>query len=345
LKKKIALITGVNGQDGSYLSEFLLKKNYIVHGIRRYSSTNSLKNLDNILKNKKFKNFFFLHYGDISDTDSLYQVIKKTKPQEIYNLAAQSHVHVSFMVPEYTAQVDALSQLRILEVVKEINPKIKIYQAATSELYGQSKSNILNEKTNFNPVSPYSVAKQYGFFISKVYRSAYNMFVCNGILFNHESPRRGLSFVTRKITSGVVDIIKGKSKILSIGNLNAKRDWGYAKEYVETMWKMLQQKRPDDYVIATGKQYSVKDFIEETFKYFNIYIIWKGKGSNEKGYDKKSGNLLVKVDPYYFRPNEVHNLKGDYRKAKKILKWKPKTSFKKLVEIMIEAELKNDTNI
>ena len=345
MKKKIALITGVNGQDGSYLAEFLLKKNYIVHGIRRYSSTSNLKNLDNILKNKKFKNYFFLHYGDITDTDSLYQIVQKTKPQEIYNLAAQSHVHVSFMVPEYTAQVDALSQLRILEVVKEINPKIKIYQAASSELYGQSNLKILNEKTNFNPVSPYSVAKQYGFFISKVYRTAYNIFVCNGILFNHESPRRGLSFVTRKITSSVVDIVKGKAKILIIGNLNAKRDWGYAPEYVEAMWKMLQQKKPDDYVIATGKQYSVKNFVEETFKYFNIIIIWRGIGINQKGYDKKTGNLLVKVDPYYFRPNEVYNLRGDYAKAKKKLKWSPKTSFKQLVKLMIEAELKNDTCI
>lgn len=345
MKKKIALITGVNGQDGSYLAEFLLRKNYIVHGIRRYSSTNTLKNLQDIYKNKKYNDSFFLHYGDVSDTSSLFKVVEKTKPDEIYNLAAQSHVHVSFMVPEHTAQVDAVSQLRILEVVRQINPNIKIYQAATSELYGQTKSKFISEKTNFNPVSPYSVAKQYGFYISKVYRSAYNMYICNGILFNHESPRRGPSFVTRKITSGVVDIIKGRSKFLTIGNLNAKRDWGYAKEYVESMWKMMQQKKPDDYVIATSKQYSVRNFIEETFKYFNIKIIWKGKGIKEKGYDKKKGNLLVKIDPYYLRPNEVPSLRGDFRKAKKILKWTPKTSFKKLVKIMIDAELKNDTNI
>ncbi len=340
MKKKIALITGVNGQDGSYLAEFLLSKGYVVHGVRRYSSTNNLDNLKDIMSNKESRKNFFLHYGDIVDTDSIYQLIKKSKPDEVYNLAAQSHVHVSFQVPEYTAQVDGISQLRILEVVKEINPKIKIYQAATSELYGNTKEKILNENSLFNPVSPYSVSKLFGFHISNVYRSAYNIFVCNGILFNHESPRRGKSFVTRKITSSVVEIIKGSVDILKIGNLNAKRDWGYAKEYVVTMWKMLQQKKPDDYVIATGKQYSVKQFIEETFKYFGIKIIWRGKGVNEIGFDSKTKKILVKVDPFYFRPNEVPNLKGSSKKAKKILGWEPKTDFKKLVKIMIEAELR-----
>ena len=339
MKKKIALITGVNGQDGSYLAEFLLKKGYIVHGIRRYSSTNSLVNLEDILKNKKLVKKFHLHYGDITDTDSIYQIIKKSKPNEVYNLAAQSHVHVSFQVPEYTSQVDGVSQLRILEVVKEIDPKIKVYQAATSELYGNTKLKSLDEDSQFNPVSPYSVSKLFGYHISKVYRSAYKMFICNGILFNHESPRRGKSFVTRKITSTVVDIINGSEDILKIGNLNAKRDWGYAKEYVVTMWKMLQKRKPDDYVISTGKQYSVREFIEESFKYFGVKVVWRGKGAKEVGYDKKTKKILVQVDPYYFRPNEVPNLKGSSKKAQKLLKWSPKVNFKKLVEIMIKAEL------
>ncbi len=339
MKKKVALITGVNGQDGSYLAEFLLAKGYIVHGVRRYSSTNSLENLKDILNNKNFSKKFHLHYGDITDTDSIYQIVKKSKPDEVYNLAAQSHVHVSFQIPEYTSQVDGVSQLRILEVVKEIDPKIKIYQAATSELYGDTKLKFLDEASGFNPVSPYSVSKLFGFYISKVYRSAYDMFICNGILFNHESPRRGKSFVTRKITSSVVDIINGSEDILKIGNLNAKRDWGYAKEYVVTMWKMLQQKKPDDYVISTGKQYSVRQFIEESFNYFDIKILWKGRGLNEIGYDKKTKKILVKIDPYYFRPNEVPNLKGNSKKAKKVLGWSPKTDFKKLVKIMIKAEL------
>ena len=339
MKNKVALITGVNGQDGSYLAELLLRKGYVVHGIRRYSSTNSLVNLKEIIKKKKFSKKFHLHYGDITDTDSIYQIIKKSKPTEVYNLAAQSHVHVSFQIPEYTSQVDGVSQLRILEVVKEIDPKIKIYQAATSELYGDTKLKFLDETSGFNPVSPYSVSKLFGFYISKVYRSAYDMFICNGILFNHESPRRGKSFVTRKITSSVVDIVNGSGEILKIGNLNAKRDWGYAKEYVVTMWKMLQQKKPDDYVISTGKQYSVRQFIEESFNYFGIKILWKGKGLNEIGYDKKTKKILVKIDPYYFRPNEVPNLKGNSKKAKKVLGWSPKTDFKELVKIMIKAEL------
>ncbi len=339
---KVALITGITGQDGSYLAEFLLKKNYIVHGIRRYSSTNiEIKNLKDLKKNKKFSKRFFLHYGDITDTSSVFNIIKKIKPLEIYNLAAQSHVLTSFQVPEYTSQVDAISQLRVIDAVKQINPKIKIYQAATSELYGNSFKKYQSEKTPFNPVSPYSASKLYGFHISKIYRESYNMFICNGILFNHESPRRGSSFVTKKITESIKKILDGKMKFFYLGNLNAKRDWGYAKEYVETMWLMLQQKKPNDYVVATGKVYSVKDFVEEAFKFINIEIKWKGSGLNEVGYDTKTKKTLIKVDPYYFRPNELHYLRGDASKAKKLLKWEPKTNFKELVKIMMQSELKD----
>ena len=339
---KIALITGVSGQDGSYLAEFLLKKGYIVHGIRRYSSTNTVKNLDFILNNKKLNKNFYLHYADVTDTDSIFRVIKRVKPLEIYNLAAQSHVHASFQVPEYTAQVDAISQLRIIEVVKQINPKIKIYQAATSELFGNSYQKSQNEKTPFRPVSPYSVAKLYGYYISKVYRDAYGMFITNGILFNHESPRRGTpTFVTKKITRAIKKIINGEIKYIELGNLNSKRDWGYAKEYVESMWLMLQQKKPDDFVISTGKVYSIRDFVKEAFKYVNINIKWKGKGLKEIGIDSKTKKVLVKIDPYFMRPNELHYLKGDFSKSKKILGWKPKVTFKELVKIMMEDELKN----
>lgn len=339
---KTALITGITGQDGSYLAEFLLKKNYIVHGIRRYSSTQSNPaNLNDIRTNKKFYKKFFLHYGDITDTDSIYRIIKKTNPVEIYNLAAQSHVLTSFQVPEYTSQVDAISQLRVIEVVKQLNPKIRIYQAATSELFGNSFVKFQNEKTRFEPVSPYSVAKLYGFYISKVYREAYNLFICNGILFNHESPRRGSSFVSKKIVESVKRIISGEITHFYLGNINSKRDWGYAKEYVESMWLMLQQKKPDDYVVATGQVHSVKEFVEEAFKYVNIKINWKGKDLGEVGYNAKTKKILVKIDPYYFRPNELVYLRGDCSKLKKILKWKPKTSFKDLVKLMMQSELKS----
>jgi len=338
---KKALITGITGQDGSYLAEFLLKKNYEVHGLRRYSSTeNKLKNLQDIVNNKNLVKNFYLHYGDITDTDSIYRIIQETKPDEIYNLAAQSHVHASFQVPEYTAQVDDVSQLRVIEVVKKINDKIKIYQAATSELFGNSNKKFQNENTILDPLSPYSAAKLYGFYISKIYRDSYNMFITNGILFNHESPRRGPGFVTRKITIGIKKILKGQTNCLYIGNLNAKRDWGYAKEYVETMWKMLQQRKPDDFVISTGKTYSVREFIEEAFKIVNIKIKWDGSGLKEKGYDLKTKKILVKIDPYYFRPNELYYLKGDSSKARRILGWKPKTNFKQLVRLMMLNELK-----
>jgi GDPmannose 4,6-dehydratase len=339
---KKALITGITGQDGSYLAEFLLKKNYEVHGLRRYSSTeNKLKNLQDIVNNKNLVKNFYLHYGDITDTDSIYRIIQETKPDEIYNLAAQSHVLSSFQVPEYTTQVDAVSQLRVIEVVKQINDKIKIYQAATSELFGNSNKKFQNEKTLFNPVSPYSVAKLYGFYISKVYRKAYKLFICNGILFNHESPRRGSSFVSKKIVESIKKIINGEITHFTLGNINSIRDWGYAKEYVETMWLMLQQKKPDDYVVATGQGHSVREFVEEAFRYVNIKIRWKGKGLNEVGYNAKTKKILIKLDPYYLRPNELVYLRGDCSKLKKILKWEPKTSFKDLVKLMMQSELKS----
>jgi GDPmannose 4,6-dehydratase len=339
---KKALITGITGQDGSYLAEFLLKKNYEVHGLRRYSSTqNKLKNLQDIVNNKNLVKNFYLHYGDITDTDSIYRIIQETKPDEIYNLAAQSHVLSSFQVPEYTTQVDAVSQLRVIEVVKQINDKIKIYQAATSELFGNSNKKFQNEKTLFNPVSPYSVAKLYGFYISKVYRKAYKLFICNGILFNHESPRRGSSFVSKKIVESIKKIINGEITHFTLGNINSIRDWGYAKEYVETMWLMLQQKKPDDYVVATGQGHSVREFVEEAFRYVNIKIRWKGKGLNEVGYNAKTKKILIKLDPYYLRPNELAYLRGDCSKLKKILKWEPKTSFKDLVKLMMQSELKS----
>ena len=334
---KTALIFGVNGQDGSYLAEFLLNKNYIVHGTRRYSSTGSLDNIKSVLNKKNF----YLHFSDITDSSNIHNLISKCKPDEVYNLAAQSHVHVSFFTPEHTSDVDALGHLRVIEACRKINKKIKIYNASTSELFGSTKVKPQNERTPFEPVSPYSVSKQYAFEISKVYRNAYGMFICNGILFNHESPRRGLSFVTRKITSAVADIAARKIKSFSIGNLNAKRDWGYAKDYVEPMWLILQQKTPEDYVISTGKQHTVREFISKAFKHINIEIEWKGKGKKELGLNRKNKDVLVKVDPYYFRPNEVEDLLGDSTKAMKKLKWKSKTDIDTLVEIMMKYDLKN----
>ena len=332
--KKKAIIFGVNGQDGSYLAEFLIKKNYVVHGTRRYSSVNNIKNLYNVINEKNF----FLHYSDVTDSSNIQSIINEFKPDEIYNLAAQSHVHVSFFTPEYTADVDALGHLKILEAARKIKKKIKIYNASTSELFGSTIQKPQNEMTAFEPVSPYSIAKQYAFGISKIYREAYGMFICNGILFNHESPRRGLSFITRKISKAVSDIINNKINFFSVGNLNAKRDWGYAKEYVVPMWKMLQKNKPDDYVIATGKQYTVREFITKCFEYVDKEITWTGTGDKELGKDKY-GKTLVKVDKFYYRPNEVRDLLGDSRKAQKELNWKPKTNIDGLVKIMMDHDL------
>ncbi len=341
MKKKVALIFGVTGQDGSYLAKFLLKKGYIVHGVKRRSSSLNTSRVDDIyedpfIKNKKF----YLHYGDVTDTLSVGKLIKDTKPKEIYNLAAQSHVAVSFEVPEYTANADALGALRILESIRslKLEKKVKFYQAGTSEMFGKVQSIPQSEKTSFYPRSPYGVAKLYAHWITINYREAYNMFACNGILFNHESPERGETFVTRKITQGLCKIKLKLAKKLYVGNLNAKRDWGHAADYVKAQWLILQQKRPDDFVIATGKQHSVKQFIELVAKELNIKIKWKGRGIKEKGYDQK-GNCIIECNKKYFRPLDVDTLIGNALKAKKILKWKPEITFISLIKEMVKKDL------
>ncbi len=342
--KKIALITGVTGQDGALLSEFLLKKNYEVHGVKRRSSSFNTARIDHLYKDpKEEKTNFFLHYGDLTDATNLIRLLKDVKPSEIYNLAAQSHVHVSFETPEYTANSDALGTLRILEGIRilGLEKKIKFYQASTSELYGKVSVNLQNETTPFYPRSPYGVAKLYSYWITKNYREAYDIFASNGILFNHESSIRGETFVSRKIARAVAAIVNKKQKYLYLGNLNAKRDWGHAKDFVEGMWRIMQHKKPDDFILATSKAYSVKDFVELAFSFVDIKIEWSGSGLKEIGKNSKNGNTLVKIDSMYFRPAEVDYLRGDYSKAKKILGWKPKISFKELVKEMVEKELQN----
>ena len=345
LKKKKALIFGITGQDGSYLTEFLLKKKYIVHGIKRRSSSLNTERVDHIYeKNNKS---FFLHYGDVTDAISINKLINLIKPDEIYNLSAQSHVAVSFMIPNYTANVDALGCLNILEAIKSLNliKKVKFYQAGTSEMFGKVVETPQTEKTPFYPRSPYGVSKVFSHWMTINYREAYNMFACNGILFNHESPRRGETFVTRKITIGLTKIKLGLQKKLVLGNLNAKRDWGHAKDYVEAQWLILQQKTPDDFVIATGKNYSVKYFINIVAKELNMKISWRGKGIKEKAYDKNN-NIIIECNKKYFRPSEVQTLLGNPLKAKKILKWQPKISIKQLAKEMVQNDLnlltKND---
>ena len=342
MKKKIALIFGITGQDGSYLAEFLLKKNYIVNGVKRRSSSINTSRVDHIYQDPHEKNYKFrLHYGDITDSSSVSSLIKKIKPDEIYNLAAQSHVAVSFEVPEYTANADALGALRILEAIKfhKLENKTKFYQAGTSEMYGKVQSIPQNEKTNFYPLSPYGVAKLYAHWITKNYREAYNIFACNGILFNHESPRRGETFVTKKVISGLCRIKEGKQDKIYLGNLNARRDWGHARDYCEAMWKMLQQKNPKDYVISTGKQFSVKQFVNLVLNELKIKFIWKGNGINSKCYTL-DGRCIVACSREYFRPLEVDTLLGSSKKAKKELNWKPKITIKKLVKDMVHSELK-----
>jgi GDPmannose 4,6-dehydratase len=331
---KTALIFGVTGQDGSYLSEFLLKKNYKVHGVKRKSSSINTERIDYIFENKKQKNFF-LHYGDLSDSLSIQEIISKIKPDEIYNLAAQSHVAVSFQIPEYTANIVALGSLRILECIKflRLENKTKYYQASSSEMFGKVMTIPQNEKTPFYPRSPYAVSKVFAYWITKNYREAHSMFAASGILFNHESPVRGETFVTRKITIGLSKIKLGIQKKIVLGNLNAKRDWGHARDYVEAMWLILQQKKPDDFVIATGNQYSVFSFINECALNLDMKISWKGKGINIKGYNEKN-QIIVECSRKYFRPSEVETLLGDYSKARKKLKWKPKINFKRLVKEM-----------
>ena len=342
MKKKIALITGITGQDGSYLAEFLLKKKYIVHGIIRRSSSFNTGRIDHLYQDPHEKSKkLFLHYGDMTDSLSLQRIIDKVIPDEIYNLAAQSHVAVSFQEPEYTANSDALGALRILEIIKNIKKKkIKFYQAGTSEMFGKAKEIPQNEKTNFYPRSPYGAAKVYAHWITINYREAYNIFACNGILFNHESPKRGETFVTKKITKALCRIKYKKQKKLYLGNIYAKRDWGHAKDYVEAQWLILQQKKPDDYVIATGKTYSVKYFIDKVANYLNLKLKWKGKGINSKAYDDK-GNCIIECDKKYFRPTEVDILLGNANKAKKVLNWKPKKNIDALVKEMVDADLKS----
>ena len=342
LKKKIALIFGVTGQDGAYLSKFLLKKGYIVHGIKRRHSTINTYRIDDIYSDPLIKkNNFFLHFGDLSDALSVNKIINRIKPDEIYNLAAMSHVAVSFEIPEYTANIDALGTLRILESILRCKKKIKFYQAGTSELFGKVFEVPQTEKTPFYPRSPYGVAKLYAHWITINYREAYNIFACNGILFNHESPLRGETFVTQKIVKALCNIKKKKQKKLIVGNLYSKRDWGHAKDYVEAMWKMLQLNKPDDYVICTGKQYSIKQFINLVSKKLKMQIIWRGKGLNEKGYDSHD-NCIIECHKKYFRPAEVDTLLGSYNKAKKVLGWKPKNNLNSLIDDMIFYELKND---
>ena len=346
--KKKALIFGITGQDGSYLAEFLLKKKYQVHGVKRRSSSINTSRIDHIYQDRhERKRNFFLHYGDITDTTSVSKIIEITRPDEIYNLAAQSHVAVSFEVPEYTANADALGALRILEAIKfhKLEKKTKFYQAGTSEMYGRVQQIPQNENTNFYPLSPYGVAKLYAHWITKNYREAYDIFGCNGILFNHESPRRGETFVTKKIVRALVRIKMGKQKTLYLGNLDAKRDWGHAKDYVVAMWKILQQKQPEDFVIATGKQYSIRQFISLVSKKIDIKIIWKGKGLKEKGYDSISKKPIIAIDKNYIRPLDVNTLLGNASKARKKLSWRPKINIHKLIdEMIIEEEniLEND---
>lgn len=339
MSEKTALISGITGQDGSYLTELLLGKGYEVHGIIRRSSSFNTFRIDHIYNNREYLNKrFFLHYGDLTDSSNLNRLVEKIKPAEIYNLGAQSHVQVSFEVPEYTAEVDGIGTLRFLDAIKETGIKTKFYQASTSELYGKAQEVPQTEKTPFYPRSPYAAAKLYAYWIVVNYREAYNVFASNGILFNHESERRGKTFVTRKITVAASKIVLGLQEKLYLGNLDSKRDWGYAPEYVEGMWRILQADEPDDYVLATNETHSIREFVEETFNVLGDEIYWKGNGIDEKGYLKSSGKEVVAVDPRYFRPTEVDLLIGDPAKAKSKLGWKPKVTFKELVRIMAEAD-------
>ena len=338
---KKALIFGVTGQDGAYLSKFLIKKGYTVHGVKRRSSSINSSRVDDIYSDPLVKKKdFFLHYGDITDSISVQNLISKIKPNEVYNLAAQSHVAVSFEIPEYTTNADALGTLRILEAIRKVDKKIKFYQAGSSEMFGKVLENPQNEKTPFYPRSPYGAAKVYSHWITINYRESYDLFACNGILFNHESPLRGETFVTKKITKALCRIKLKKQKKLFLGNLYSKRDWGHAEDYVEAMWKILQYKSAEDFVICTGKQYSIKDFINLVSKALKLKIKWRGKGVKEKGYDEDN-NCIIECHKKYFRPAEVDTLKGDFSKARKLLKWKPKHDINSLIKDMISYELKN----
>lgn len=334
---KKALITGITGQDGSYLSELLLEKGYQVYGLQRRASLPNTQRIDHIYDNPSVPDFVTI-YGDLSDGSNLSRIISKIEPDEIYNLGAQSHVKVSFDVPEYTANVTGLGSLRMLDAIRDLNLQVKYYQASSSEMFGKVLETPQNEKTPFNPQSPYGASKVFAFFITKIYRESYNIFASNGILFNHESPRRGITFVTRKITLGLSKVKLKLQPTLKLGNLDAKRDWGYAKDYVEAIWRILQYKEPEDFVISTGETHTVREFVEEVGKYLGMEIEWKGKDMDEKGVDKKTGKVIIEIDPIYFRPTEVDLLLGDYSKAKRLLDWKPTVTFKKLAQIMTEED-------
>jgi GDPmannose 4,6-dehydratase len=341
MKNKTALISGITGQDGSYLTELLLEKGYTVHGIiRRTSSFNTFR-IDHLYNNKELLDKkLFLHHGDLTDSSNLNRLVEKIQPDEIYNLGAQSHVQVSFEVPEYTAEVDGIGTLRFLDAIKETGIKTRFYQASTSELYGLVQEVPQTEKTPFYPRSPYAAAKLYAYWIVVNYREAYNLFACNGILFNHESERRGKTFVTRKISVAVSRIMTGQQEMLLLGNLDARRDWGYAPEFVEGMWRMLQVDEPEDFVLATNETHKIREFVEEAFRVLGEEIIWEGHGAEEKGILKSTGKPVVGIDPRYFRPTEVDLLIGDYSKAREKLGWEPKTTFRDLVRIMVEADFK-----
>ena len=345
MKKKTALIIGITGQDGSHLADFLIKKNYKIIGLKRRSSSFNSQRIDHLYSKKLINKKFIPYYGDLTDSSSLIRVIQSTKPDEIYNLGAQSHVHTSFETQEYTANTDALGALRVLEAIRilKLEKKTKYYQASTSEIFGNTKIP-QNEKTPFNPQSPYAIAKLYAYWTTRNYRNAYNMFAVNGILFNHEGPRRGETFVSRKITRHVANYKKGKKEILYLGNLYAKRDWGSAEDYVKSMWLMMQKKQPKDYVIATGKSHSVKQFVQEAFNYIGIKLIWKNKGINEIGLNKATNEILIKIDKGYYRPTDVHELRGDFSKARKELGWKPLITFNKLVRNMVDQDIKRNEN-
>ena len=335
---KKALITGVTGQDGSYLAEFLLEKDYHVYGIVRRSSLFNRDRIEHIIKN--YEENFFLKYADLSDSSSLNRLIEEVEPDEIYNLGAQSHVQISFEVPEFTSDVNGIGALRLLDAIKDRGVDSKLYQASSSELYGDVLEKVQNEKTPFNPQSPYACAKAFAYYITKNYRDAYNIFASNGILFNHESPRRSENFVTRKITLTLARIREGLEDKILLGNLDAKRDWGYAKDYIEAMWLMLQHEKPDDFVISTGETHSVREFVELAAIEFGYNIIWRGSGSDEVGFDKKTGKILVEVSPKYYRPSDVDYLLGDPSKAKKVLGWQPNTTFRELIKMMTDFDKK-----
>jgi GDPmannose 4,6-dehydratase len=343
---KKALITGITGQDGSYLVELLLKKGYEVHGIIRRASTFNTSRINHLYRDPHINGIkMYLHYGDISDGSNINRILEKIQPDEIYHLGAQSHVRVSFDMPEYTGNVTGLGTTRILDAIKETGIKTKFYQASSSEMFGKAVEIPLKETTSFHPRSPYACAKVYAYWITKNYRESYNIFACNGILFNHESPRRGETFVTRKITRGLARIKLGKDKKLYLGNLDAKRDWGYAKDFIYGMWLMLQQEKPDDYILATNEAHSVREFVEKTAIHLGFDLIWEGEGLNEKGIDKKTNKTIIEIDPKYFRPSEVDILLGDYSKAKQELGWEPKVKFNQLVEIMAKADYDNEKNM